>query len=69
MSICYYYSFNIFCLIIAPLPGGLLAAGAVLLLLEDKKASYLIRNSWHTLVLGIAVALFVTIGFVLVITF
>ncbi|MCI5132064.1 MAG: hypothetical protein D3904_11210 [Candidatus Electrothrix sp. EH2] len=64
ISISYYYSLNLFLLIIVPLPGGFLAAYLVVFLLEEKEGSDLIRDFRHTLLLGITVALLTTVGFI-----
>lgn len=63
ISISYSYSLDLFLLIITPLPGGFLSAYLVVFLLEKKEPD-LIRNFRHTLLIGITVALLITVGFI-----
>ena len=60
----HYYALGLFSIIIAPLIGGFLASYMVIFFLEDGELPYLAQTFWHTLLLGIAIALIVVIGFV-----
>jgi hypothetical protein len=64
MLVSYYYSLGLFSISIAPLTGGFLAAYMVLFFIEDGGLLYLTQTFWHTLLLGVSVALIVAAGFV-----
>ena len=64
ITVSYYYSFGLSCLILGPINGGFLATCLVLYLIEESDELHLVLNSWQTLLLGTSVALMVTVGFI-----
>ncbi|WP_339135261.1 MAG: hypothetical protein WGN25_17480 [Candidatus Electrothrix sp. GW3-4] len=64
LVVSHYYSLGLFSIIIAPLMGGFMAAYMVLFLLEGGELLYLAQTYWHTLLLGLTVALVAAVGFV-----
>jgi hypothetical protein len=64
MLVSHYYSLGLLSIIIGPLTGGFLATYMVLFFIEDGGLLYLTQTFWHTLLLGVSVALIVAAGFV-----
>ena len=64
LVVSHYCALGLFSIIIAPLFGGFLASYMVIFLLEDGELPYLAQAFWHTLLLGITIALIVAVGFV-----